>query len=76
MKLGNTDSVISKALGFLCCPADHTVGTVASLFLPFSPVPQGLRDVLWGGQKSPPALIVQHVGSTQEHFASGLYPLK
>lgn len=52
MKLGNIDSVISKALGFLCCPADHRVGTIASLFLPFSPVPQGLRGVLLGGRRA------------------------
>lgn len=52
MKLGNIDSVISKALAFLCCPADHRDGTVTSFFLPFSPVPEGLRDVLLGGRRA------------------------
>lgn len=50
VKLGNSDSVIPKALGFLCCPADHRAGTVTSFFLPFSPVPGRLRVVLLEGR--------------------------
>lgn len=50
VKLGNVDSVISKALGILYCPANPGVGTVTSFSLPFSPVPEGPRDVLLGGR--------------------------